>query len=342
MRVRVCINGFGTIGKRIADAISRQPDMEVVGVSKTRPNYEAFVAIRRGFKLYVPKDKILEFENLGIKVAGTIEDMVSSSDVVIDATPAGTGAKYKDLYKSLGKPAIFQGGEKADVADVSFNTLCNYDKALGKRYVRVVSCNTTALLRVIGSLKRYFRIRKIFAVIVRRGADPKEIKRGPINAIVLDPPKVPSHHAIDVKTVLPDLDITTVAVAVPTTLMHTHIVRIEFEEPLSRSDVVRVLEKSPRIILVNSDRYGIRSTAELAEIARDMSRSRYDIPELVIWEDSITVTGSELILVQSVHQESIVIPENVDAVRAITRLTDNPEECMRITDENLGIKRWWI
>ena len=37
----VAINGYGTIGKRVADAVAAQDDMKVVGVSKTRPNYEA-------------------------------------------------------------------------------------------------------------------------------------------------------------------------------------------------------------------------------------------------------------------------------------------------------------
>ncbi|MFB6095307.1 MAG: glyceraldehyde-3-phosphate dehydrogenase, partial [Halodesulfurarchaeum sp.] len=34
--VRVGINGYGTIGKRVADAVRVQPDMEVLGVAKTR------------------------------------------------------------------------------------------------------------------------------------------------------------------------------------------------------------------------------------------------------------------------------------------------------------------
>ena len=33
----VAINGYGTIGKRVADAVAAQDDMEVIGVSKTRP-----------------------------------------------------------------------------------------------------------------------------------------------------------------------------------------------------------------------------------------------------------------------------------------------------------------
>ena len=35
MVVKVAINGYGTIGKRVADAVDAQDDMEIVGVTKT-------------------------------------------------------------------------------------------------------------------------------------------------------------------------------------------------------------------------------------------------------------------------------------------------------------------
>jgi len=49
MTVKVAINGYGTIGKRVADAVAAQDDMEVVGVVKTRPSFEAQMAIEKGF-----------------------------------------------------------------------------------------------------------------------------------------------------------------------------------------------------------------------------------------------------------------------------------------------------
>jgi glyceraldehyde-3-phosphate dehydrogenase (NAD(P)) len=33
--IRVGVNGYGTIGKRVADAGAAQPDMELAGVAKT-------------------------------------------------------------------------------------------------------------------------------------------------------------------------------------------------------------------------------------------------------------------------------------------------------------------
>lgn len=47
-KAKIAVNGYGTIGKRVADAVRAQDDMEVVGISKTKPNYEAAVAHRLG------------------------------------------------------------------------------------------------------------------------------------------------------------------------------------------------------------------------------------------------------------------------------------------------------
>jgi hypothetical protein len=53
MAVNVAANGYGNIGKRVADAEAKQDDMKLVGVPKTSPNFEAFVAAQKGHQLYV-------------------------------------------------------------------------------------------------------------------------------------------------------------------------------------------------------------------------------------------------------------------------------------------------
>jgi len=336
MKVKVSVNGYGTIGKRVADAIAKQEDMVLVGVSKTKPDYGAYLAVSKGYDLYVPMEKLEAFEKTSIPIAGTVEEMIEKSDVVIDALPGKKGIEMKPIYEKYGVKQIFQGGEKPAVADASFSTLCNYEETLGLNSVRVVSCNTTGLLRLICTLKRNFGIRKVRATLIRRGADPREVKKGPINAILFNPPTLPSHHGEDVKTVVKDLDIMTSAVAVPTTLMHVHSVLLELEERVSKDAVLDALEQAPRIMLLNSNELGVKSTAEIIEVARDL-RHRNDIPELVVVEDSVTVNGKELILFQAVHQESIVVPENVDAVRALFELANTWTETVEKTDKNLGL-----
>ncbi|BCS94160.1 Glyceraldehyde-3-phosphate dehydrogenase [Metallosphaera sp. J1] len=338
--IKVAVNGYGTIGKRVASAILAQPDMTLVGVSKTSPNYEAYQAQRMGINLYVTKESLKEFEEAGIKVKGVLEDMIREADVVVDATPNGVGAQYKQVYTSMGKRALFQGGEKANVADVSFSALCNYDEAVDKKYVRVVSCNTTGLLRTLCTLNRVSKITRVRGTIVRRGADPKEVKKGPINSLVPDPASIPSHHAKDVNTVLKDLDIVTMAVVAPTTLMHVHLLDVTVSSPVTREDVLSVISSTPRILLV-SGKSKVSSTAEIVEVARDMGRPRNDLYELVVFEDSVSVKGNEIFLMYAVHQESIVVPENVDAIRAVSGFADG-RKSIEMTNASMGIGKGYL
>lgn len=95
MTVRVGIMGYGTIGKRVADAIMKMDDMELIGVIKQTPDYESEVAISKGIRLYTYEDRINKFEKAGIRVAGTVNDLIKSIDVIIDATPDGVGAENR-------------------------------------------------------------------------------------------------------------------------------------------------------------------------------------------------------------------------------------------------------
>ncbi|MFB6470745.1 MAG: type II glyceraldehyde-3-phosphate dehydrogenase [Vulcanisaeta sp. AZ3] len=338
MVVRVGIVGYGTIGKRVADAVMKMDDMELIGVVKQTPDYETEIAVSKGINIYTYEDKVSRFERMSIKVRGTINDMLNKVDLIIDATPDGVGAENKvKIYEPRGFRAIFQGGEEADVAEVSFNALANYEMAMGKRFVRVVSCNTTALSRLISAfLLHGYRIRKVRAYIVRRGADPREFKKGPINDVVFNPATVPSHHGPDVMTVIPSIGIITMAVAVPTTIMHLHMVNIEFDSQLSKGEAIKVLEETPRLLLFSSSSRKFESLAQIIEWARDMGRPRGDIMENAIIEDSITTSQNELFLMQGVHQESIVVPENIDAIRAMFKLADKWSS-IRKTDQTLGL-----
>ncbi|MFN4045936.1 MAG: type II glyceraldehyde-3-phosphate dehydrogenase [Acidilobaceae archaeon] len=340
--VKVGVNGYGTIGKRIALAVLKQEDMSLAGIVKKNPDYAALQARKLGVNVYAPaEDDVKKFEDSGVKVSGTLRDLLESVDVIVDATPGGVGEQYRKLYDQFKVKRVFQGGEKPEIAEVSFNSLCNYSEALGRRSARVVSCNTTGLLRIICTLNAHSPVERVKAVIIRRAADPKEVKRGPVNSIELDPPKAPSHHAKDVKAVIPWVKITTVAVAVPTTLMHMHHVTLKVSKKLAKSDVIAILEAAPRVMLINAEKTGIPGTAGIVEASRDL-RLRYDVPELVVFEDSISVEDDEISLFQAVHQESIVVPENIDVIRALIPLELDPAKSIEKTDRALELnKKLW-
>jgi glyceraldehyde-3-phosphate dehydrogenase (NAD(P)) len=334
--IKVAINGYGTIGKRVADAVTAQKDMEIIGVSKTRPTAEALIAVQKGYPVYIADiSKKGSFEKAGIPVAGSVDDMIQKADIIVDATPGGVGESNKVLYEKYGKKAIWQGGEDHEVAGFSFNAHANYAAAIGKQFVRVVSCNTTGLCRVIKAIDDTVGVAKVRAVMVRRGADPHVVKKGPIDAVVLDPTTIPSHHGPDVNSVLPHIDIVTMAMIVPTTQMHMHAIQIELKKDATKEDILAIMRNHSRIGLVKGTT-GIKSTAELKEFVMDMGRPRSDLWENGIFEASVAVVGRDLYFFQAIHQEADVVIENVDAIRAMAGEITDPETSIRMTNESLG------
>lgn len=333
----VAVNGYGTIGKRVADAVSAQDDMKIVGVSKTKPDFEARMAVKKGYDLYIsiPEREKL-FQDAEIEISGTVDEMLDEADIIVDCTPEGIGAKNLEKYKELGLKAIFQGGEKHDNIGLSFNSLANYSDSYGKDYTRVVSCNTTGLTRTLKPINDLCGIKKVRAVMVRRGGDPSQVNKGPINAVVPNPPTVPSHHGPDLKTVMYGVNINTMALLVPTTLMHQHNIMVELETPVEVEEIVAKLEATPRVLLVKASE-GIGSTAEVMEYAKELGRSRNDLFEIPVWQESLNVVDGELYYMQAVHQESDVVPENVDAIRAMLKMEEDNNKSIEKTNKAMGI-----
>ena len=334
--IRVGVNGYGTIGKRVADAVTAQPDMDLVGVAKTRPNYEAEGAVRRGYDLYAAiSSRASQFDEAGISIAGELPALIEDSDVIVDACPSGVGADNQSLYEAHETPAIYQGGEDAAIADASFVARANYEQARNADHVRVVSCNTTGLSRVLAPLREEYGVKKVRVTLVRRGGDPGQSGRGPINDVLPDPITIPSHHGPDVNTIFPNLDIDTLGLKVSATQMHVHSLNVSLETTPETADVRQLLADESRTFLV-SGQSGIDGTGRLKEYAHDAGRPRGDLWENCIWEDSISMEGNDLYLFQAIHQESDVVPENIDAIRAIEGGTDAAES-VAITDDRLGI-----
>jgi len=326
--VEVSVNGYGTIGKRVADAVAETPDMSLVGVSKATPDHTADAALRRGYDVYAPDDRSVEFDEKGMRSAGSVEDMIDRSDVVVDTTPAGMGAEYRPIYEKHDTPAIFQGGESAEVAERSFTARANYSEAVGEDYVRIVSCNTTGLNRLFAPLVEEYGMERTLVTLVRC--------RGEHAVISADPVDPPSHHGPDALEVIPEIgDIQTMGMKVPTVRHHFHTVNVELESAPSTAEVIETFADESRIHLIDGD-LEMNSGWDLQEFALDRGRDRMNLYENQVFEDSITVEGNQLYLFQSIHRESDVIPENIDAIRAITGTADR-EESMARTNEVLGI-----
>src|SRR3972149_5980856 len=182
LAARIVINGYGTIRKRVADAVARQNDMQLAGVVKTKPDFEAKFALSRGYRLYASnKEALAKFDKAGVKAQGTLDDLLKVSDLVVDCTPEESG--YRPTYEKAGVKAIWQGGEEHSLTNLSFNAAANYAECSGAQFVRVPSCNTTGLIRTLYPLDAHPGVQRVLPVLVRRATDPGDSKKGALDAI---------------------------------------------------------------------------------------------------------------------------------------------------------------
>jgi len=336
-RVRVAVNGYGVIGKRIADAVVLQDDMELVGVADVVHDYRLKVAVERGYPIHASVGQRRgEMEAAGIPVIGDLDDLLGQADVVVDCTPKGVGARNKEVYAAAGVKAIFQGGERHELAGYSFVAQVNYAGALNRDFARVVSCNTTALSRILHALHRRGWVRRARAVLVRRATDPWESHLSGVVNSVIPETTVPSHQGPDAQTVIPDLDITTIAAAGPFNLSHIHFAMVETTRPVSIDELRDALWDAPRVAFVRAAD-GLVALNSVIELMRDLDRSRGDMWEVAVWEDALAADEREVYLTFQVHNEAIVVPENIDCIRALAGLEADASASIEKTNQSLGI-----
>ena len=341
-KVRVGINGYGVIGKRVADAVALQDDMEVVGVTFNHFDYRICVAAEKRFGIFTasPERTPSKVGN-SIEVLGTLSDLIASVDVMVDCTAKGVAARNKTAYEKAGIKVIFQGGEKHELAGVSFTAQVNYAEALNRQFVRVVSCNTTGLCRIMNALNKRNWVKKARVVLMRRSADPWEShKAGIINTVVPET-RVPSHQGPDVQSVIKGLEIVTMAGTASHNLSHIHYAMVETREPVSVEDVREALWEEPRVAFVKASD-GLVALNSVIELMRDLGRPRNDLWEVAVWEDAIAASEDEIYLVLQVHNEAITIPENIDAIRAVTGIETDGMKSIEKTDRSMGIRKSFL
>ncbi|MFP4209632.1 MAG: type II glyceraldehyde-3-phosphate dehydrogenase [Alkalispirochaeta sp.] len=335
---KVGVAGYGVIGQRLADGVAAQGDMELVGVADVAPTLPVRALAERGmpYKLFtaVPEKKNL-LTDAGIPVSGTLEELVQEVDIMLDATSAGIGAKNKELYRKYNTKAVFQGGETNDIADVFFHGYANYEKGVGADYLKLTSCNTTGLIRAIDAIDRAVGVPKTAITIIRRVADPGDYHRGLTNALKVD--HAPSHQAEDLMTIMPHVDATGILVHTPVT--HGHIITpvVSTRDKISKEKLLEIFHAHPRVRVVRLED-GFLGNASLFKYARDLGNPRGDMYEIAVWEESIVMSGDDIMFAINIPQEAVVIPENIDAVRAAMKMQTTREEGTAKTNEYLNMK----
>ena len=191
-------------------------------------------------------------------------------------------------------------------------------------------------MRTLSALKRAGLLERARGTLLRRATDPWESHQGGIMNTLVPEPEIPSHQGPDARTVDPDLDVVTMAVKVPETIAHLHYWSVQLTRPVDKEEVLNAFRSSSRILLMKTE-HGLDALNAVKELMADRGRSRSDLYEVALWADMLTVQGDELFYAYMVDNQAIVIPETIDAVRALTGTMSNAKESIAKTDATLGI-----
>jgi glyceraldehyde-3-phosphate dehydrogenase (NAD(P)) len=248
-----------------------------------------------------------KIDALGIPVKGSFQDLIGQADIILDSSPGGAGLKNKALY----------------------------EKGLGADYLKLTSCNTTGLIRSVDCLDRKYGVDRVAITIIRRAADPGDYHRGLTNALQID--KAPSHQAVDLMTIMPHIEATGILVHTPVT--HGHIITVLAhgrKGRITRDMALEAFRPHPRIRVVTLEE-GFLGNASFFRYARDLGNPRGDMYEIGLWEDSIVESGDHVMYAINIPQESVTIPETMDAVRAALKMQPDSASATAETNRYLGM-----
>lgn len=334
---KIAVVGYGVIGKRVASAIHKQDDMELTGICDIISDWRIQSAVQNNFDVYgATSNAEQELIKAGLSVKGGMAELLAQVDLVVDCTPKKVAAKNVEQYKKQGIKFIVQGGEKHETTGHSFSAESNYETAVNLNATRVVSCNTTSILRTLTALKRANLLESARGTLLRRATDPWESHLGGIMNTMLPEKDIPSHQGPDAQSVDPELDVITSAVKVPQTLSHMHYWNVKLKKKVSKDEVLDAFKTSTRIMMIRYAQ-GLVSNNTIKEMFLDMGRPWGDMYEVALWQDMLKVQGDELFYAYVVDNQAIVIPETIDAIRALTGLETNAQNSILKTNRTLGV-----
>jgi glyceraldehyde-3-phosphate dehydrogenase (NAD(P)) len=336
--VQIFLNGFGNIGRRLATALSKDKSIELVGIAKYSPDEETEKAIKKGYKVFVPKELEKQFQNKNYMISGTVEDAIKQADIVIDAAKEGKGFQNKKKYYiPLKKKAIFQGGEdrngKLSVANIIHNSRVNYNNTHDQEYVIQGSCNVTGMGRIIQPLIENYgdSITRYDVNLVRRSADLEDIKEIK-DSIEWD--RQP-HHQDDVKDFIPSINLYVDSLKVPSRMMHLHQMTIRFKnKPPSKDKILEIFNKEYGVALIDK----ANGTADIRKRAIELNFDHGDTGMVHIHKEILKIQDDIVKISYSDDQTGMVIPENYMLLQSMV-FKKPKTEALKQTDKIFNMKK---
>jgi glyceraldehyde-3-phosphate dehydrogenase (NAD(P)) len=220
--------------------------------------------ISRGANLCVHKEKVKDFQNLGLEPMYELEEAIKRANVVIDCTPSNFGLqnkeRYYDRYKDRVDGFLAQGSEfgfgKMYAVGINDEAITPEDK-----FIHIVSCNTHNIAVVIKTLG-VNHLREGRFVCIRRANDISQ-DRGYIPApeVLEHDGELGTHQAVDVyhlyKTLGIELNVFSSAVKINSQYMHCIWFDIKLEGKTAIDEVIQKFLDNPRVAVTNKTASGL-------------------------------------------------------------------------------------
>jgi len=264
----VHVVGTGTIGEPLIGLLcDAKEDLGIDEITfyKHSPKLEDRPMIRglikRGANLCVAKDKVNEFQELGIDPMYNAEESIKRASVVIDCTPKGTGLmnkeKYYNKYKDKVKGFLAQGSEfgfgKMYAVGINDEAINPKDK-----FIHIVSCNTHNVAVIIKTLaieNNKNQLKEGKFLCIRRANDISQSK-----SFIPSPEvgshkdeKMGTHHAVDVyhlyKTLGIELNVFSSALKLNTQYMHCIWYDVKLNKKITKDEVIQNFMDNPRVAI---------------------------------------------------------------------------------------------
>ncbi|MGZ8754997.1 MAG: type II glyceraldehyde-3-phosphate dehydrogenase, partial [Acidimicrobiia bacterium] len=101
-------------------------------------------------------------------------------------------------------------------------------------------------------------------------------------------------------------------------------------------EVIEAFRAHPRIRVVRiAD--GFDTNTSLFNYARFLGHKRGDMYEVGLFEEMVGMSGDDVMFAINIPQESVVIPETMDGIRASLRMQEDRLEAVGITNKYLGM-----
>ncbi|MCK5261647.1 MAG: hypothetical protein KAJ44_05665 [Thermoplasmatales archaeon] len=262
----VHVVGTGTIGEPLIGLLcDAKDDLGIDEVTfykhsprlEDRPKIKAL--INRGGNLCVTKDKVNDFQELGVDPVYNAEEAIKQASVVIDCTPKGTGLmnkeKYYKKYKNRVKGFLAQGSEfgfgKMFAVGVNDEAITPKDQ-----FIHIVSCNTHNIAVIINTLameNKNNHLKEGRFLCLRRANDISQVKSfipSPEVGTHKDE-KMGTHHAVDVyhlyKTLGIELNVFSSALKLNTQYMHCIWYDLKLDRKITKDEAIQGFIDNPRV-----------------------------------------------------------------------------------------------